>query len=268
MQQRSEEWFETRKGRVTASMVGAILGLSPYMTRDDAMRAMVREAIGEEREFKGNVATEYGSHHEDGALVEYRMETQHEVEVIGFVEFEDWLLAGPIYKNDQGALVRVYCPYSQRESEAPRFDKAFEKYHVYARMQMEMHATEAKRCHFYQWAPNGTRLEIVHYEPEWIAEKLPRIREFHEEFKAETEKSSDFYRGPVPVKIDTPEAAKKIREWDEINDSLEKLAARKVDLLNDIVRLSGEQNALFAGRKVQLCERSTRGKPSRFWKVS
>ena len=63
-EQRSPAWFEKRKGRVTGSIVGAILGLSPYMTRADAMRSMVRAAIGAPSEFTGNVATEYGTMHE------------------------------------------------------------------------------------------------------------------------------------------------------------------------------------------------------------
>ena len=43
--QRTPEWNEKRKSRVTGSIVGAILGLSPYMTRADAMRAMALSLI-------------------------------------------------------------------------------------------------------------------------------------------------------------------------------------------------------------------------------
>ncbi|MEI2685336.1 MAG: hypothetical protein V9G14_02925 [Cypionkella sp.] len=68
MEQRSEEWFAERKGRVTASMVGAILGLSPNLSRAGAMRRMVRDAHGAEPEFFGNIATQYGERNEDGAV--------------------------------------------------------------------------------------------------------------------------------------------------------------------------------------------------------
>ena len=158
MQQRSEEWFEARKGRVTASMVGAILGLSPYMTRDDAMRAMVREAIGEEREFKGNVATEYGTHHEEGALVEYRMETQHEVEVVGFVEFEDWAGVSPDGLIGDKGGVEVKCPYSLRNEDEPVFKLIEEQPHYYAQVQFSLWVTGRAWWHFFQWAPKGTTL--------------------------------------------------------------------------------------------------------------
>ena len=83
LEQRSEEWHKARSGRITASQVGAILGHSPYATRDDVMRRMVRDYHGAEREFVGNIATEYGNFHEAGALAEYQMETGNAVEKVG-----------------------------------------------------------------------------------------------------------------------------------------------------------------------------------------
>ena len=59
-EQRSEEWFDARKDKITASNVGAILGLSPYKKPDDVMREMVRAHFGAEREFTGNAATQWG----------------------------------------------------------------------------------------------------------------------------------------------------------------------------------------------------------------
>lgn len=45
MERRSEEWFEARKGLATGSSVGAILGLDQNRSRDDVLRAMVREVL-------------------------------------------------------------------------------------------------------------------------------------------------------------------------------------------------------------------------------
>ena len=41
--QRSTEWHEQRKGRVTGSVAGAILGLNPFMSPEQALRRMVRD---------------------------------------------------------------------------------------------------------------------------------------------------------------------------------------------------------------------------------
>jgi predicted phage-related endonuclease len=67
VEQRSQEWFDARKGRITGSVVGAILGLDPNCTRDEAMRRMVRAYHGAPSEFKGNIATQWGITHEDEA---------------------------------------------------------------------------------------------------------------------------------------------------------------------------------------------------------
>jgi len=61
MEQRSNEWFAARKGRITGSAVGAILGLNPWAGRNDVMRRMVREYHNQPSEFTGNSATQWGS---------------------------------------------------------------------------------------------------------------------------------------------------------------------------------------------------------------
>ena len=58
--QRSQQWHEARKAKITGSITGAILGLNPYMTPDAVMRRMVRDFHSQESEFVGNIATEYG----------------------------------------------------------------------------------------------------------------------------------------------------------------------------------------------------------------
>ena len=289
MEQRSEEWYEARKGRVTASMVGAILGLSPYMTREDAMRALVRESIGEEREFKGNIATEYGTRNEPGALIEYRMETQHEVEVVGFVEREDWAGASPDGLVGDHGGVEIKCPFSLRDAKTPvAFKSIDEQAHYYAQVQFTLWVTGREWWHFFQWSPSGTKLEIVRRDVDWQDENLPRLHQFHAEFLAEATGNADEYRQPKRAVIDTPEAAKMIAEWDDISEQLALLAERKKDLLDSMVSMAGSANALFGGRKLTMVEREGsvsyarvvkehlpkldlspyRGKPSTYWKVS
>ena len=75
MQQRTPEWFAARRGRVTGSVAGAILGLSPFSTREEALRRLVRDWHGAEPEFVSNVATIHGTVHEDGAFMDFMMDT-------------------------------------------------------------------------------------------------------------------------------------------------------------------------------------------------
>ena len=51
IEQRSLEWFEARKGKLTGSNIGAALGINPWKTPDDLIRQMVREYHGAESEF-------------------------------------------------------------------------------------------------------------------------------------------------------------------------------------------------------------------------
>ncbi len=287
IEQRSPAWFKARRNRVTASLVGAILGLSPYMTRWDAMRAMVRESIGAEREFQGNVATEWGTHNEAGALIDFQMETGFAVTPAPFVPFEDWLGASPDGFTDDDGLIEVKCPYSLRTDPEPSFKSLADQPHYAAQIQVQLFVTGKTHCHFWQWAPNGNALEFVEYDATWINENLPKLRQFHAEFLEELE-NPDEHLAPKRIEIDTPEAARMIREWDEINEALDNLADRKKDLLSDMVKLAGERNALLAGRRrLTLTRRAGaisyakaikallpgvdlekwRGKPSGFWSV-
>lgn len=288
--QRTSAWHEARKGRVTASIAGAILGLAPYMTRADAMRVMVREALGAEREFVGNVATEYGTYHESGALTEYRMDTMHEVTPAPFVAYEDWLGASPDGYVENYGLLEIKCPYGLRKAPAGTpvpFKPIAEQPHYYAQVQVQLLATDRMWCHFYQWAPGGSKLELVKVDHDWRNENLPKLRQFYAEYLDELKNNPGEYLAPERAIIDTPEAARMIGEWDAVNEQLELLAERKKDLLADMVRVAGEKNSTFAGRKLTYTERAGavayakvvkdhcrdvdlepyRGKASQFWQV-
>lgn len=255
-EQRSPEWFAQRVGRVTGSIVGAILGLSPYMTRADAMRSMVRAQLGAESEFSGNIATEYGTANEHGALIEFQMETGLTVTLAPFVMMEDWLGASPDGFVSDGGLLEIKCPFGKRRDEVPVFKAPHEQPHYVAQMQIQMHVTETRHCHFFQWAPNGTSLHRVEYDPAWIDENLPRLRQFHAEFLDEVESNADEHLAPKRIEIDTPEAARMVAEWDEIAEQLERASERKKDLLASMVEMAGKQNAVFGGRKLTLTKRT------------
>ena len=284
-EQRSPEWFAQRVGRVTGSIVGAILGCSPYMTRADAMRSMVRAQLGAPSEFSGNIATEYGTINEQNALIEFQMETGLKVEASPFVPFEDWLGASPDGFVSDGGLLEIKCPFGKRRDEVPIFKAPHEQPHYVDQMQVQMHVTGTKHCHFFQWSPHGTSLHRVNYDPAWINENLPHLRQFHAEFLDEVANNADEHLAPKRIEIDTPEAAMMIAEWDDITEQLERATERKKDLLAAMVDMAGQKNAVFGGRKLTLTKRDGaisyakaikaiapkadlepyRGKPGEFW---
>ena len=245
MEQRSEEWFAARKGRVTASMVGAILGHSPNLTRAGAMRRMVRDAHGAEPEFTGNIATEYGTYNEDGAVSEYEMETGNKVQKVGFIPAEDWAGCSPDgLINDDGGL-EAKCPFGKRKGGdlAPLADQP----HYYDQVQFSLWVTGRKFWHFYQWTPHQSKLECVLPDQAWRDESLPRLRQFHAEYLAEDPAE---HLEPRRVEIDTLEAARIIAEYDQLTEAIENAEARKKELLAEMVRQAGDRDASFAGRKL------------------
>ncbi len=252
MEQRSPELQEAaRKGRLTASSIGAVMGLDPYRGPEDVIRAMVREAKGAESEFTGNVATEYGTFHEDGAAFEYTLETGLEIDP-GEGFYTHGVFLGAFHdKLVNDGLLEIRCPYGLRDAQAPvRFKTVGEQPHYYARMQLKMYVTGREWCHFYQWAPNGTRLDMVEYNAEFVeAEILPAAEMFLLDL-AGALNDPDEYLEPLRKEINTKHAAKLVAEYEELQEAIDRADERKKDILDEMVRMSDGRNALIDGHKL------------------
>ena len=66
-EQRSKEWFDQRKGRLTSSDAATALGLNPYQKPIE----LLFKKCGIEKPFVGNVATLHGQKYEDEAIDKY-----------------------------------------------------------------------------------------------------------------------------------------------------------------------------------------------------
>lgn len=286
MEQRTADWFAARVGRITASAVGGILGHAPYASRADIMRRMVREFHGAESEFTGNIATDYGTRNEAGALIEYQMETANTVQAIGFVTREDWAGCSPDgLINDDGGL-EIKCPFGIRDKGYQDFKPLSEQQHYYDQVQFSLWVTGRKYWHFYQWIAKSTKMECILPDQAWRDENLPKLRQFHAEY-LDAVKDPDEYLAPKRLVIDTPEAEKVIAEYDQICEAIDNASERKAELIADLVRMAGEKNATIAGRNLTLTKRAGsisyakaikellpkadlekwRGKPSQSWGV-
>jgi hypothetical protein len=245
-----------RNKRITASVCGAILGNNPWMTRDDAMRSLVRDALGAEREFSGNVATAHGQANEAGIILEFQMETGLTVTASKFLVPEDdegIFGCSPDGLTSDGGGLECKAPYSLRKAEAPApFKTLAEQPHYRDQCQFSMFVTGRPHWHFMQWCPNDTKREVEYPCEEWRRDNLPVLRQFHAELIA-TINDPDLaaeHLAPRRIVIDTPEAARMLREYMENKERAELLAERQKELLADIVEKCGGKNALFAGAKV------------------
>lgn len=254
MEQRTPEWHSARRGRITASAVGGILGHAPYATRDDVMRRMVRDAHGAEAEFNGNVATEYGTINEDGALIDYRLETGNDVDLVGFIEKDEWAGCSPDGLIGADGGLEIKCPFGKRKDAVPQFKFLADQPHYYDQVQFSLWVTGREWWHFFQWGPGGTLLEYVEPDQAWRDENLPKLRQFHAEY-LDAIKAPDEHLKPRRVQIDTAKAALMLQEWDDLAEAIERAEARKKALMEEFVLMAGNGNAEICGRKLTLVQK-------------
>jgi putative phage-type endonuclease len=256
MEQRTSEWFDARKDRITASSVGAILGLAPYATRADVMRRMVREALSAANEFDGNIATKYGVNNESGALIEFEMETGQTVTPVGFVTREDWAGCSPDGLIGDAFGLEIKCPFSLRKEEKPQFKTLADQPHYFAQVQFSLWVTGLFGWYFFQWSPKGTACELALPSDKWQAENLPILRQFYAEYLHEVEHNAAQHLAPKRTDIDTPEAHRIMAEYDQMQEVEERAKERKAELIAEMVRIAGDKNAVFAGRNLTRVDRA------------
>lgn len=249
IEQRTEEWFEQRKGRVTASSVGAILGLSPYMKREDVMRNMVREYHGYEREFKGNQATEYGTFHEDMAVMDYQLKIGNVVAKTGFHAYENWLGASPDGIIDMWTLIEIKCPYGQRDKIPPVFKTLEQQPHYYAQIQIQMFVTKTNKCDFYQWSPNGDSLETIAYDESWIEKHIPILKAFYDDYLLQR-MFPDQYLQDKRATNNTNSTAYRVEYYFELKAQIAELDALAKGVLEQIVKDCNEKDSDINGHKL------------------
>jgi len=117
-EQGSEEWFELRRGIVTASMFDAVMakgrGNSESLTRRKYMLTLIGERLtGETQDSYTNAHMERGKIMEAEARELYSMVSRNEVKQIGFIKFGDDIGASPdgIIMKDGCLEIKTKLPH-------------------------------------------------------------------------------------------------------------------------------------------------------------
>lgn len=247
-QQRTEEWFKKRAGRVTGSSVGAILGLSPFMKPEDVMRNMVRQYHNAPSEFTGNVATNYGTYNEPNALADYELKFDKKVELTGFHAFEDWLGASPDGLINDNGLIEIKCPYSLRDKNPPEFKSIDYQTHYWLQIQIQLFVTGRQWCHFYQWSAHGYMLEEVAFNDLAIEEYLPKLKDFYNEYLVERELPQA--KKYLDDKRQQVRCGGQVDRYLMIAEQIKELEAEKKRLLDEIVKLADGKDSEINGHKL------------------
>jgi hypothetical protein len=217
---------------ITASKVGGILGLSPYQSRTDVLRAAVRARLGAEREFKGNALTQYGLDHELDAITDYER------------------LRGVLTHGYQSGFVHPLYPWLSATPDAlVGDDDQRPDYKVQILMQLE--CTGRKWGELAIWKTWGLTCSLVEYDPLWLPSVLDTFVAFMEEVDwivADPERSAPHLVPLVDQRTD--------EEW--------QLAA--TDYLDALVELKAAERVVASARDAVL--KLADGRPARGHGVS
>ena len=133
MEQRTDDWFQARLGKVTASRVADVIAKtkSGYSaSRDNYMADLIVERLtGQKASSFSNAAMEWGTEQEPNARAAYSARTGELVEEVGFIDHPTIALSGasPDGLVSEG-IVEFKCPNTATHLEYLLAGKVPEKY--------------------------------------------------------------------------------------------------------------------------------------------
>ena len=154
MEQRTEEWFAARLGKVTASKVAAVLAKKDSATRADYLTDLVLERLtGKQQEFYQNEAMQWGTDTEPQARMAYEAQTSTLVDELGFIDHPTIANFGcsPDGVIGEDGLIEIKCPNSKTHLSTLLSGKAPTKY--IPQMQTQMAVMNRQWCDFVSFDP-------------------------------------------------------------------------------------------------------------------
>jgi putative phage-type endonuclease len=165
MEQRTEEWFAARCGKVTASRVADVIAKtkSGYGAgRANYMADLVVERLtGQKAQGFSNAAMEWGVEQEPAARAAYSAKTGILVEEVGFIDHPTVAMSGasPDGFAEEG-LVEIKCPNTATHLEYALAQLPPLKY--FTQMQWQMACTGRPWCDFVSYDPRlPERLQLL-----------------------------------------------------------------------------------------------------------
>jgi putative phage-type endonuclease len=179
MEQRTEEWFAARCGKVTASRVADIIAKTktgPSASRENYLAQLVCERMtGKPAESYSNAAMQWGTEQEPFARAAYEGAKDVLVEEMGFAVHPTIEGAGASPDGLVGlfGLVEIKAPHSSTHIQTLLDQKVPEKY--ITQMQWQMACTTRQWCDFVSFdsrMADGLQLFIkrVEYDPIYVAQ--------------------------------------------------------------------------------------------------
>jgi putative phage-type endonuclease len=187
MEQRSEEWFAARCGKVTASRVADIIAKTKTgysASRENYLAQLVCERMtSKPAESYSNAAMQWGTDQEPFARAAYEAAKDVLVQEVGFVVHPNIENAGasPDGLVGEFGLVEIKCPNTATHIQTLLDQKVPDKYNI--QMQWQMACTGRQWCDFASFDPRmeeGLQLFIkrVEYHSLYVAELEKEVINF------------------------------------------------------------------------------------------
>jgi putative phage-type endonuclease len=196
IEQRTDEWFAQRLGKVTASRVADVIAKTktgPSASRDNYATQLVLERLTNAKgEFFTNAAMQWGTDTEPMARQAYELKRNVFVDEVGFIDHPtiDMSGASPDGLVDKTGLVEIKCPESKTHMEYLLSGKPPAKY--IPQMMWQMACTGREWCDFVSFDPRfPTNLQIfvikVEYDPTYVRMLELEITQFLDEVSKKVE---------------------------------------------------------------------------------
>ncbi len=182
-EQRTDEWYAIRKGKMTASNAETIIangkGLETYI-----YNLMAEYYSTAQKENYINADMQRGIDLEPEARIEFEFYTGLDVQEVGFVEYNDFIGVSPDGLIDNDGLIEIKCPNDSIYFKLLLSDNIKPEY--IAQMQMQMYITDRQYCYFVSYNPN--------FEKSLYIKKINRDEEMIEKLKKGLEKGTQLIK--------------------------------------------------------------------------
>lgn len=152
IEQRSEEWYNLRKGKLTASEFHTLLGNST--TKENLLLKKTAERLNPNytESFLSNPDIERGIELEAQARLLYEMETGQEVKEIAFCEVDDFVGCSPDGLIGEDGIIEIKCPKDTVFIDQVIKDKIKPEY--YTQIQFNLLCLEKQFCDYIAYNEN------------------------------------------------------------------------------------------------------------------
>ena len=182
-EQRTEDWYNIRKGKMTASNAETIIangkGLETYI-----YNLMAEYYSSAEKENYINADMQRGIDLEPEARLEFEFYTNLDVQEVGFIEHNEFIGVSPDGLIGDDGLIEIKCPNDSIYFKLLLSNNIKPEY--IAQMQMQMYVTDRQYCYFVSYNPN--------FEKSLYIKKITRDEEMIEKLKKGLERGTQLIK--------------------------------------------------------------------------